>query len=71
MPAGSIPSGQATPRAGLSGRGSPASLAMASLYTRVRLETAKRVNEAARKADQPVSAWLRMAIMEKLERDGG
>ncbi len=41
------------------------------LSARVKRDTAQRVARAASKADQPVSAWLRMAIMEKLARDGG
>lgn len=38
---------------------------------RVSRSTAGRVASAARQVDQPMSAWLRMAIMEKLARDGG
>jgi predicted transcriptional regulator len=53
------------------GTTSPRIYPLVLISTRVRSETAKRVNEAAKRADQPVSAWLRMAIMEKLERDGG
>jgi len=30
----------------------------------------QRVAEAARSVEQPVTAWIRMAILEKLERDG-
>ena len=41
------------------------------LSARVKRDTAQRVSRAASAADQPVSAWLRMAIMEKLTRDGG
>lgn len=41
-----------------------------TLATRVQRETQARVFDAAKRADQPVAAWLRMAIMEKLERDG-
>jgi hypothetical protein len=50
-------------------RGTPSLLTL--LAVRVRPETAQRVWREAKRIDQPVSAWLRMAIMEKLDRDGG
>jgi hypothetical protein len=40
------------------------------LQVRVQRDTARKVAAAARRVDQPVSAWLRMAIIEKLNRDG-
>ena len=42
---------------------------MPMLVTRVKRDTKQRVADAAARADQPISAWLRMAIMEKLDRD--
>lgn len=42
-----------------------------AIAARVSRETWERVAAAAKRMDQPVSAWLRMAVMEKLERDGG
>lgn len=41
------------------------------LATRVRRETAQRVADAAKRIDQPMSGWVRIAIIEKLDRDGG
>jgi hypothetical protein len=41
-----------------------------TVITRVRPETAERINGAARRADQPVSAWLRIIIMRELDRLG-
>ena len=40
------------------------------LSVRVQRDTARRVAAAAKRIDQPVAAWLRMAIIEKLQRDG-
>jgi hypothetical protein len=39
------------------------------LQTNVQKDTADRVWVAASKVDQPIAAWLRMAIIEKLDRD--
>jgi hypothetical protein len=43
---------------------------MPILSTRVQTGTAVKVSRAAKAIDQPVAAWLRIAIMEKLTRDG-
>jgi hypothetical protein len=47
----------------------PSSLTL--LQVRVQRATARRVAEAAKRIDQPVAAWLRLAIVEKLDRDRG
>jgi hypothetical protein len=51
----------------MSTKTTPSSLTL--LQVRVQRATARRVTEAARQIDQPVAAWLRLAIVEKLERD--
>ena len=43
---------------------------MPLLQARVQSGTYARVMRAAKLIDQPAAAWLRMAVMEKLERDG-
>jgi predicted transcriptional regulator len=43
--------------------------ALVQIQVQVMRETVKRMDEAARSIDQPRSAWLRMAIIEKLQRD--
>lgn len=48
-------------------KGTPGSLVQ--LQVLVRHDTRDRVDAAARRIDQPRSAWLRLAIIEKLERD--
>ena len=42
---------------------------LVQIQVQVMRETADRMDKAARAIDQPRSAWLRMAIMEKLTRD--
>jgi len=43
---------------------------MIPVITRVSRDTKDRIDAAARAADQPLSAWLRMAIMAKLAEPG-
>lgn len=53
--------------------GKPSQAQQASAQTlislQVRRDTHQRVADAAKQADQPMAAWVRIAIMEKLERD--
>jgi hypothetical protein len=43
---------------------------MPELHVSVSTGLHQRVWQASRKAEQSVSAWVRMAILEKLEREG-
>jgi hypothetical protein len=40
------------------------------MHVLVQRRTARRINAAASAVDQSRSAWLRLAIIEKLDRDG-
>jgi len=42
---------------------------MPILKTTVSTDLARRVAQAARRIDQPVAAYVRMALTEKLDRD--
>lgn len=44
---------------------------MPQLHVRVSSTLFERVVAAAKKAEQPITGWVRMAIVEKLQRDGG
>jgi hypothetical protein len=40
------------------------------VHVLVQRRTAQRIDAAAKRVDQSRSAWLRLAIIEKLDRDG-